>query len=444
MAFRALELHWSRAESPLLRWRSIGEASPYQTNPPSGMVFMHALVRRLSGSPCVVNLQLRRGIAAQRIRRSPYFVPWVPSASRVFGSRNPGGEEVKGFGWIGMVTALSLASAGVATVVEQQPTLQEGGVPMHRHAISDAVERASPWVVNVLCGMTTGEALGDSNALLSSGSGFIISEDGLVVTNAHVVCEHMDGPVVVTLTNGDRFQGKVCAIDERSDLALVKVEVGDGRRLPVAAIGKSGDLRAGEWVVALGSPRGLTNTCTAGIVSATARQRSELGLNESGDYIQTDAAVNSGNSGGPLIDLDGKVIGINSLKMHGVEGVSFAIPVDTAWQVISQLRSRGRVDRPHLGMRLVTVDNRHATAGRDTHPDGVGVMVLSVTPGSPADRAGLRFGDIVVEFDGEAVKVTGEVLDRIGLEMGREIEVVVQREGEASQRTLKLVTEPGT
>ncbi|CAM9165229.1 unnamed protein product [Choristocarpus tenellus] len=323
-----------------------------------------------------------------------------------------------------------------------QPVLQTH-TPLHRHSFSDAVASASPWVVNVLCGMTTGQPLGDSSVVLSSGSGFIISNDGLVVTNAHVVSAHTDGPVVVTLTNGNRYQGRVRAMDERSDLALVKVDVQDGQHLPVAAIGRSGDLRAGEWVVALGSPRGLSNTCTAGIVSATARQRSELGLTESGDYIQTDAAVNSGNSGGPLIDLDGKVIGINSLKMHGVEGVSFAIPIDTAWKVITQLRAQGRVDRPHLGMRLVTVDGRHQDQSKSDSQSksGDGVMVLSVTPGSPADRAGLVFGDILVEFDGKKVKATGEVLDLIGLEIGRGISMIVRRAGVENDLRLNIVTE---
>ncbi|CAM9343562.1 unnamed protein product [Pylaiella littoralis] len=329
--------------------------------------------------------------------------------------------------------------------------LPGGDLPVGRHAVADAVESASPWVVNIVSGSAMSSAgagamkWDDAGGVRNMGSGFVISGDGLVVTNAHVVERFADGAVVITLDGGDKLKkGKVQAMDRRFDLALVKVDVPPGHLLPVAEIGRSEALRAGEFVVAMGSPQGLSKSCTLGIVSATSRRRSELVsdlkteniMSDSANFIQTDAAIASGNSGGPLIDLDGRVIGINTLKLSGTDGVGFAIPIDMAWQVIEELRTRGRVDRPQLGMRLVTTDNRDGTLN--------GVMILSVTPGGAADRAGLGFGDLITEFDGQAVTTTSEVLHRIGHQVGRAITMTVRPDGQQESdppRRLTLVTE---
>ncbi|CAM9201211.1 unnamed protein product, partial [Hapterophycus canaliculatus] len=358
--------------------------------------------------------------------------------------------------------ALAAGAGADAVAQQQQQRRQEqpppvGDLPVGRHAVADAVESASPWVVNILSGsgMSAGKPspsspglswsllLGfggmkwDSGSARNMGSGFVISGDGLVVTNAHVVEKYADGVVVVTLDGGEKLKkGKVQAMDRRFDIALLKVNVPPSFDLPVAKIGRSVTLRAGEFVVAMGSPQGLSKSCTLGIVSATARRRSELVadqktetmMSDSADFIQTDAAIASGNSGGPLIDLDGRVIGINTLKLSGTEGVGFAIPIDMAWQastlsrpraaaVIEELRTRGRVDRPQLGMRLVTTDNGNGKLN--------GVMILSVTPGGAAERAGLRFGDLITEFDGKAVTNTTEVLQLIGHRVGRTIPLTV-------------------
>ncbi|CAB1106064.1 unnamed protein product [Ectocarpus sp. CCAP 1310/34] len=324
--------------------------------------------------------------------------------------------------------ASAAAAGGTMRQQSQRKQAPVGELPVGRHAVADAVESASPWVVNIVSGsgMSAVEAGGwDSDGVRNMGSGFVISGDGLVVTNAHVVERFADGAVVVTLDGGQKLKGKVQAMDRRFDLALLKVEVPPEHELPVAKIGRSVTLRAGEFVVAMGSPQGLSKSCTLGIVSATARRRSELVadartetmMSDSTDFIQTDAAIASGNSGGPLIDLDGRVIGINTLKLSGTDGVGFAIPIDTAWQVIEDLRTRGRVDRPQLGMRLITTDNQKGKSS--------GVMILSVTPGGAADRAGLRFGDLITEFDGKAVTNTAEVLQLIGQQVGRAIPMTV-------------------
>ncbi|CBJ33538.1 conserved unknown protein [Ectocarpus siliculosus] len=327
--------------------------------------------------------------------------------------------------------ASAAASGGTMRQQSRRNRAPVGELPVGRHAVADAVESASPWVVNIVSGsgMSAEEAGGamkwDSDGVRNMGSGFVISGDGLVVTNAHVVERFADGAVVITLDGGQKLKGKVQAMDRRFDLALLKVDVPPGHELPVAKIGRSVTLRAGEFVVAMGSPQGLSKSCTLGIVSATTRRRSELVadartetiMSDSTDFIQTDAAIASGNSGGPLIDLDGRVIGINTLKLSGTDGVGFAIPIDTAWQVIEDLRTQGRVDRPQLGMRLVTTDNQKGKSS--------GVMILSVTPGGAADRAGLRFGDLITEFDGKAVTTTTEVLQLIGHQVGRAIPMTV-------------------
>ncbi|CAN0296865.1 unnamed protein product [Ectocarpus sp. 12 AP-2014] len=357
------------------------------------------------------------------------------SVLRVWGGMLAAAATVAAQGADGPDTKQAASAAAAGGTMRQQSRRKQapvGELPVGRHAVADAVESASPWVVNIVSGsgMSAEEAGGamkwDSDGVRNMGSGFVISGDGLVVTNAHVVERFADGAVVITLDGGQKLKkGKVQAMDRRFDLALLKVDVPPGHELPVAKIGRSVTLRAGEFVVAMGSPQGLSKSCTLGIVSATARRRSELVadartetiMSDSTAFIQTDAAIASGNSGGPLIDLDGRVIGINTLKLSGTDGVGFAIPIDTAWQVIEDLRTRGRVDRPQLGMRLVTTDNQKGKSS--------GVMILSVTPGGAADRAGLRFGDLITEFDGKAVTNTTEVLQLIGHQVGRAIPMTV-------------------
>jgi serine protease Do len=229
------------------------------------------------------------------------------------------------------------------------------------------------------------------------GSGFIISQDGYILTNAHVVAG--DGEVTVRLADAKReFKAKVIGADERTDIALIKVEAKD---LPTVKLGKSGALQPGEWVAAIGSPFGFENTITAGIVSATGRA---LPAESYVPFIQTDVAVNPGNSGGPLINLAGEVVGVNSMiysQTGGYMGVSFAIPIEVALEVSKQLRAEGKVTRGRLGVRIQPMTKELAQSFKLQEANGA--LIASVEPGSPADKAGLKPGDVVLAFNGQAI-----------------------------------------
>ncbi|MBX3606791.1 MAG: DegQ family serine endoprotease [Piscinibacter sp.] len=237
------------------------------------------------------------------------------------------------------------------------------------------------------------------------GSGFVLSADGYVMTNAHVV----DGAdeVFVTLTDKREFKARVIGTDRRSDVALVKIEASG---LPTVRIGDVGKLRVGEWVIAIGSPFGLENTVTAGIVSAKARDTGEFL-----PLIQTDVAINPGNSGGPLLNLRGEVVGINSQiysRSGGYMGISFAIPIDEATRVAEQLRTTGRVSRGRIGVSIdqVTKDVAESIGlGKAS-----GALVRSVEAGGPAEKAGIEAGDIITRFDGKVVEKSGDLPRIVG------------------------------
>jgi serine protease Do len=226
------------------------------------------------------------------------------------------------------------------------------------------------------------------------GSGFILSTDGYVMTNAHVV----DGAdeVLVTLPDRREFKAKIVGFDKRTDVAVVKIEAAG---LPAVRVGDVNRLKVGEWVMAIGSPFGLENTVTAGIVSAKQR--------DTGDYlpfIQTDVAINPGNSGGPLINMRGEVVGINSQiysRSGGFMGISFAIPIDEAIRVSEQLRVSGRVSRGRIGVQIDQVTRDVAESIGLGKPQGA--LVRSVESGSPADKAGIEAGDIITKFDGKLI-----------------------------------------
>lgn len=237
------------------------------------------------------------------------------------------------------------------------------------------------------------------------GSGFIISADGFVMTNAHVV----DGAdeVLVTLTDKREFKARIVGADKRTDVAVVKIEASG---LPAVRIGDVSRLKVGEWVMAIGSPFGLENTVTAGIVSAKQR--------DTGDYlpfIQTDVAVNPGNSGGPLINMRGEVVGINSQiysRSGGFMGISFAIPIDEAMRVSEQLRANGRVTRGRIGVQIDQVSKDVAESIGLGKPQGA--LVRGVESGSPADKAGVEAGDIITRFDGRAIEKASDLPRLVG------------------------------
>jgi len=237
------------------------------------------------------------------------------------------------------------------------------------------------------------------------GSGFVLSADGFIMTNAHVV----DGAdqVMVTLPDKREFKARIVGADKRTDVAVVKIEA---TGLPAVKIGDVNRLKVGEWVMAIGSPFGLENSVTAGIVSAKQR--------DTGDYlpfIQTDVAINPGNSGGPLINMRGEVVGINSQiysRSGGFMGISFAIPVDEAMRVSEQLRATGRVQRGRLGVQIDQVSKEVAESLGLSKPQGA--LVRGVEQGSPAEKAGLEPGDIILRFDGKLIEKSADLPRQVG------------------------------
>lgn len=287
-----------------------------------------------------------------------------------------------------------------------------------------------------------------------SGSGFIISEDGYIVTNHHVV----DGAdrVIVRLSDRREYDADVIGTDQRSDLALLRV---DGDDLPYLKLGKSTDLKVGQWVLAIGSPFGLDYSVTAGIVSAKGRSLpTERGENYV-PFIQTDVAINPGNSGGPLFNLDGEVVGVNSqifTRSGGSIGLSFAIPSKVVTNIIEQLRENGQVVRGWLGVSIQNVDRTLAESFDLDRPRGA--LVAQVGEGSPAERAGIQSGDIIVEVDEESIEVSADLPHVIGLmSPGSTVSLTLIRDGDEErlpveigaleadqmQRVIASMSEPG-
>lgn len=284
------------------------------------------------------------------------------------------------------------------------------------HFLVDAAAKASPSVVNIFVSKR-GKQVGGS--LASGGSGFIIDSEGTVVTNAHVLseCIHKDGDnniIMVTLSDGKAFKANIIAWDAPSDLAVLKLEA--DCLLPSCRLGTSSSLRAGEFVLAIGSPLGMSNTVTAGIISCVERGSFELGLRgiATGGYIQTDAAINRGSSGGPLVNLQGEVVGVSCMKALAADGVSFAIPIDTAKEVIAELLEYGKVIRPFIGVKLLELNHLNVSQMRLLDKDfpnvTTGILIPHVHKNSPAQKAGLMPGDIIVSYGiGNPAHISGLV-----------------------------------
>ena len=253
------------------------------------------------------------------------------------------------------------------------------------------------------------------------GSGFILSEDGYVITNNHVV-ERASG-IKVILEDGQSYEARVIGRDQKSDLALIKFE--PKSVLPAVKIGRSENLEIGDWVVAIGNPFGLGHTVTAGIISAKGRS---LGLGAYDDFIQTDAAINPGNSGGPLFNLNGEVIGVNTAIIAGGQGIGFAIPINTATNVVDQLKFKGKVVRGWLGV-LVQPITPEIAEGMNLN-ESEGALVADVTPGGPADNAGIKRGDIILEFDGKSINAMSDLPKTVAIHKpGTSSEITYSRNG---------------
>lgn len=371
-----------------------------------------------------------------------------------------GGAGVLGSRYLTAPQALKPPEAVPAVL---QP-LEEAPDPVERenlNFIAEAVERVGPAVVRIDAARQISRDIPEpfKNPLFrrffgddapvpeerverGTGSGFILSADGRMVTNAHVV----DGSdfVKVTLKDGRTFDGKVVGVDSVTDVAVVKIEAS---RLPTVRLGKAENLIPGEWAIAIGNPLGLDNTVTVGIISALGRSSSQVGVPEKRvSFIQTDAAINPGNSGGPLLNASGEVIGINTAIRAGAQGLGFAIPVETAVRIANQLFSTGRVEHPYLGIQMVTLTpDLRKEINEDQDVDfkvarDTGVLIVRVVDDSPAQQAGIRPGDIVEKVADKPVKSAAEVQEQVEASVvGADLEITVSRQG----KTEVLKVQPG-
>ena len=318
--------------------------------------------------------------------------------------------------------------------------------------ITAAVEKVGPAVVKVDATSTVSQStsadeatqtcvhkvlgsLSREKASISkgTGSGFILSADGKIVTNAHVVAGA--DRVQVTLKGGRVLAGKVVGIDRVTDIAVLKV---DAQNLPTVKLGTSDRLLPGAWTIAIGNPLGLDNTVTVGIISATGRTSSQVGIPEKRvSFIQTDAAINPGNSGGPLLNARGEVIGINTAIRADAQGLGFAIPIQTAQRITTQLFATGKVRHPYLGVQTIPL-TAELKAGIEREPSlrskvtaERGALVMEVMPDSPAAAGGIHPGDVIVKVAEQAISTPNDVQQQVEAStIGQKLTVKINREGQ--------------
>ncbi len=265
------------------------------------------------------------------------------------------------------------------------------------------------------------------------GSGVITSQDGYILTNNHVVAEA--DKIQVKLADKREFTAKVVGADPKSDVAVIKI---DGENLPVAKLGDSETLEVGDWVVAIGTPYGLSQSVTAGIISAEGR--SNIGINDYEDFIQTDAAINPGNSGGPLVNIHGEVIGINTAifsRSGGYQGIGFAIPINMAKMIQESLITKGKVVRGWLGVMIQPVDQEMAK--QFELEEATGTLISDVLKGGPAEKAGFTHGDVVIEFDGKPIDGPNTLKNIVAAtEVGKNVDVLIVRGGKKQTISVKI------
>lgn len=342
------------------------------------------------------------------------------------------------------------AQANAQTVEESAPA-REVPTPNLANAnfVTDVVNEVGPAVVRINASRTVSrqmpEAFNDpffggrfdnlpqERTERGVGSGFIISEDGRIITNAHVV----DGAdrVQVTLKDGRTLEGEVMGSDPVTDVAVIKVSESN---LPTVQLSDSDQIQPGEWAIAIGNPLGLDNTVTAGIISGVGRSSSQVGVPDKRvEFIQTDTAINPGNSGGPLLNAQGEVIGVNTAIIRGAQGLGFAIPINTAERIATELAETGTVQHPYLGIQMVTL-SPETKADINSNPNSnltveaeEGVLIARVVPNSPAARSGLRAGDVIVAIEGEAVTESLKVQQLVaGGRVGEPLQMQVLRNGQ--------------
>ncbi|KAF0312968.1 Serine protease HTRA2, mitochondrial [Amphibalanus amphitrite] len=351
-----------------------------------------------------------------------------------------------------LAALLPSVSAAKGLGTDPNDTAGKGGAPASSRRqqysfIADVVDKTAPALVYIEIKDMRRRGMFGGPATASNGSGFIVNSDGLIMTNAHVVVNTPHSTVQVRLHDGRTFKGTVESVDIGSDLATVRIPA---KNLPTLRLGVSNDLRLGEWVVALGSPLGLSNTITAGVVSAVNRPSAELGLHgKDMQYIQTDAAITFGNSGGPLVNLDGEVIGINAMKV--TSGISFAIPIDYAKLFLARadegkIRQRPALSpggRRYLGITMLTLTPAIIQELMLRQPDFPqdlthGVLVWKLVVGSPAHACGLKPGDVITHINDQPIRAAADVY-RL-LDGSDQLVVTVRRHSET--RRLRVAPEP--
>jgi Do/DeqQ family serine protease len=356
------------------------------------------------------------------------------------------------------VSSIAQNTAPTATIAQSRTSGLMGG----DNFIAEAVDKTGPAVVRIDSSRTVKtrrpailddplfrQFFGDSADGIpkeqeerGSGSGFIISQDGILLTNAHVV-EGADS-VTVTLRDGREFKGKVLGTDSLTDVAAIRIE---GKNLPTVSLGNSDQLKPGEWAIAIGNPLGLDNTVTAGIISATGRTSAQVGVPDKRiGFIQTDAAINPGNSGGPLLNQRGDVIGMNTAIRAGAQGLGFAIPINAARNIADQLIAKGKVSHPYLGIQMRTLSadlkrriNEDPNANFSVKVDR-GVLVNRIMRDSPAAKGGLKRGDVISKVNGQAVNSAEDVQAQVDrATVGGDLSMEVDRDGQR----VTLAVKPG-
>ena len=273
----------------------------------------------------------------------------------------------------------------------------------YSQAVVGTAEKLSPSVVKIDVSQAAKNRSGETRERQGGGSGFVFTPDGLILTNSHVV--HEAARIQVSFADGRRFPASTIGDDPATDLAVVRVDIpnNDAPGLAVAPLGDSQKLRVGQLAIAIGNPYGFQYTVTAGVVSALGRSLRSYSGRMIDDVIQTDASLNPGNSGGPLVTSDGQVVGVNTATIMGAQGLCFAIGINTAKFVAGRLLREGRIRRSYIGVEAQTTPLHRRLVRFYSLPQETGVVVISVTPGSPGEKAGLREGDVIVGLDGQPV-----------------------------------------
>ena len=349
---------------------------------------------------------------------------------------------------LALATTFSFLACGTPGLAASPPTPVVQDYPSDS-SIPDVAERVSPAVVSIYSsrpvavvspfgrGFETPFGHGSRAEQQSLGSGAIVSSDGVILTNNHVVDNARD--VRVVLADRREFTAKIVGMDRKTDLAVLRI---DAKNLPVLPFGDSSKVRIGETVIAVGNPLGVGQTVSRGIISA--KGRANVGITDYEDFLQTDAAINPGNSGGALVSLRGELIGINTAiasRTGGFQGIGFAIPSNMARQVLDLLLKEGRVNRGQMGVALQDLTPSLAAA-MDGAPNE-GVLVGEVAEKSPAEKAGLRRGDLITQIDGESVRSSSELRNRVALRgAGKEVHLTVWRNGDTKEMSITLRAQP--